>query len=56
MKTLNVLCLRRWTVSAKALLTYLLITFSGCPSAAFIRSFDRTDLVTTISHERLEQF
>ena len=27
----------------------------GCPSAAFVHSFVRTDLVTTISHERLEQ-
>jgi len=32
------------------------IAFSGCPSAAFVRSFVWTDLVTTISHERLEQF
>jgi len=35
------------------------IMFSGCPSAAFVHSFIRpfvwTDLVTTISHERLEQ-
>ena len=26
-----------------------------CPSAAFVRTFVRTDLVTTISHERVER-
>jgi len=31
------------------------IMFSGCPSAAFVRSFVRTDLVTMISHEWHEQ-
>jgi len=31
------------------------IMFSGCPSAAFVRSFVRTHLLTTIYHERLEQ-
>jgi len=31
------------------------IMFSGCPSDAFVRSFVRTDLVTTVSHELLEQ-
>jgi len=31
------------------------IMFSDCQSAAFVRSFVRTELVTTISHERLEQ-
>jgi len=31
------------------------IIFSGCPSAAFVRSFIWTDLVTTMSHERCEQ-
>jgi len=30
------------------------IMFSGYPSAAFIRPFVRTDLVTTMSHEQLE--
>jgi len=29
--------------------------FSTCPSATCVRSFIRTDLVTTISRERLEQ-
>jgi len=28
--------------------------FSVCPSAAFVHSFSRTDLVTTLSHEWLE--
>jgi len=28
---------------------------SGCPFAAYVRSIVRTDLDTTISHERLEQ-
>jgi len=31
------------------------IIFSNCPSTAFVRVFVRTDLVTMISHERLEQ-
>ena len=31
------------------------IMFSGCLSAAFVRSFVRTDLVITTSHERFEQ-
>ena len=42
------LCLHHPTLSAKTL-------FSGCPSAAFICWFVRTDLVITISHEWLEQ-
>jgi len=36
------------------------IMFSGCPAVSFARSFVRpfvqTDIVTTISHEQLEQF
>ena len=31
------------------------IMFSDCPSAAFVRSFVRTDLVTTMFHKRLEE-
>ena len=31
------------------------IMFSGCPYVAFVHSFIQTDLVTVISHERLEQ-
>jgi len=31
-------------------------TFSGYPAAAFVHSFVQTDILTMISHERLEQF
>ena len=43
------LSLHHVTLSAKALY------FLGCPSATFVHSFVRTDLVTTISHELLGQ-
>jgi len=32
------------------------IMFSGCPSAAFVQTDFVTDLVTTISYERLDRF
>jgi len=31
------------------------VTFTGSQFGTFVRSFVRSDLVTTISHERLEQ-
>jgi len=43
---LKFICHRHQTSSAKTFM------FSGCLSAAFVRS---SDFVTTISHERLEQ-
>ena len=49
------LCVRYTTASAKAIAMYFfgLSDFAFVPS--FVRPFARTDLVTTISHERLEQ-